>query len=446
VSRETRLLIATISVSAVVLLLLSQFRFPARQPVVVASPPPLERLAARATYDELAAIVAGVQAKVAPALVVLRLAPQSDARPRQLTDVVRSVPSELAVRHVPALRLDATTAVAALDPQARIVGIVGPDGTTPPAEALALDPVRRIGLVRVPAAGGQRPQEVAAGNLRTPTYVVAVEGTRAGLTFRPVFVGSSDRFVDPRWPHPLLAVSSAALVAPGALMFSLEGQFLGCAVVEAGTLAIAEARDVTQTAQELANGSPRHLVETGLSVQPLTSALARALGARHGVVVAEVTPDGPASAVLQAGDVITAIDDVPVEAADDFLVRLAQHRPGDTVSLLLVRHGEPLPVALALGGPAAPEARTPGDLELQARRSLGSAVLRVAPGSAAEAAGLQAGDLIVRAGELAAPTPAQVDKLRAATPPSAFVILAIERDGRGRVVALPGSAAADAAR
>jgi hypothetical protein len=52
-TRETRLLVVTLAVSATLLLVLAQFRFPAEERVQPVGPvtPPLERLAARATFD-----------------------------------------------------------------------------------------------------------------------------------------------------------------------------------------------------------------------------------------------------------------------------------------------------------------------------------------------------------------------------------------------------------
>ena len=70
--RETRLLLVTIAVSVATLLLLARFRFPADevQPTDPAPAPP-ERLAARATYDELAGIMADLERRIAPSLEVL---------------------------------------------------------------------------------------------------------------------------------------------------------------------------------------------------------------------------------------------------------------------------------------------------------------------------------------------------------------------------------------
>ena len=80
--RETRLLLLTLGVSVVMLLVLARFRFPEERgvPTLPERPPaaPLERLAARATYDELASIVGELERRIAPALVVLQLNPRGE--------------------------------------------------------------------------------------------------------------------------------------------------------------------------------------------------------------------------------------------------------------------------------------------------------------------------------------------------------------------------------
>src|SRR5688572_23359232 len=73
--RETRLLLVTIAVSVGVLLLLARFRFP-DEPVgqaVSSAPAPLERLAARAAYEELALIMADLDRRIARRVVILRM-------------------------------------------------------------------------------------------------------------------------------------------------------------------------------------------------------------------------------------------------------------------------------------------------------------------------------------------------------------------------------------
>ena len=64
--RETRLLLATIAVSVGMLLLLARFRFPeeAGRQTVEPAAAPLERLAARATFDELAGTMADLERRI----------------------------------------------------------------------------------------------------------------------------------------------------------------------------------------------------------------------------------------------------------------------------------------------------------------------------------------------------------------------------------------------
>jgi hypothetical protein len=292
VSYETRLLIVTIVVSALVLLLLARLRFPEAPPVVTATQP-LDRLAARATYDDLATSIARLEEAIAPNLVTLRASGATDPAPRQLTDVLLRAPGDLPeVQHFPALRIGPGTGVAALPPGTAVSGVVGRADPLGVSGVIGADPVRRLALVRLPEAPARPVRQLALADLRTPIYVVAVEGTRAGVTLRPVFLGRAERFTSPRFSRPLLPLGGA-LVTGGALMFTLQGEFLGCVIDEDGTLAIVGATDVLDTVERLLV-SPPMPVDPGISVQPLTAGLAAATGVPHGVVVAAVFEDGPA--------------------------------------------------------------------------------------------------------------------------------------------------------
>jgi len=75
----------------------------------------------------------------------------------------------------------------------------------------------------------------------------------------------------------------------------------------------------------------------GMSVEPLTPALANQLGtkAKGGVVIDEVTPDGPAAgAGLREGDVIKQVNHKPVSSAAD--VQQAVRESGSRPALMLV--------------------------------------------------------------------------------------------------------------
>ena len=46
-----------------------------------------------------------------------------------------------------------------------------------------------------------------------------------------------------------------------------------------------------------------------------------------------------AKAGLQAGDVVVRFDDKPIDTVEDLFGELRQHRPGDRVTLTIVRDG-----------------------------------------------------------------------------------------------------------
>jgi S1-C subfamily serine protease len=70
-------------------------------------------------------------------------------------------------------------------------------------------------------------------------------------------------------------------------------------------------------------------------------------------------------------------------------------------------------------------------------------VVVVPPGSALAEGGVRAGDLVVRAVELDAPTPGALADRLAATAPGDFTLLIVRRDGRQLVLAVPGGPPAD---
>ena len=90
----------------------------------------------------------------------------------------------------------------------------------------------------------------------------------------------------------------------------------------------------------------------GVQIQDLTPDLAEALGTTHqqGAVVSQVVPGTPAEAAgLQAGDVVVEMNDAPVTGSSDLRNMVGLLRVGDAVRLTVVRDGESIQVALAVG-------------------------------------------------------------------------------------------------
>ncbi|MBD0329215.1 MAG: trypsin-like peptidase domain-containing protein [Thermoleophilia bacterium] len=111
----------------------------------------------------------------------------------------------------------------------------------------------------------------------------------------------------------------------------------------------------------------------GVSIVAVPESAAKELGVPAGVAVSEVRPEGPAEAAkLRAGsgsrtvngvsyptggDVITAVDGEPVRTTQDLQTAIDAHRPGDTVTLTVVRGGDTREVEVELG--ERPEQVTP---------------------------------------------------------------------------------------
>lgn len=435
-----RLLIVTIAIAGGVLLLLARLRFPEPPASLDTSTQPLERLASRASFEELAARVARLETAVAPNLIVLSLTADVDSPPVGLSDVSLETGIQRHARHVPALRIDATTAGACLSRNARISGIVGQSAGMDTAGITGTDPIRPVARVRVPEGQPTALRQLALSGLQTPTYVVAVEGTRAGVTLRPVFLGRSDRFNSPRWTRPLLPLGGAP-VTSGALMFTLEGEFLGCAVLDEGTAAIASGFDVLEAIRR-AGSNAGTLTEPGITVQPLTPAIAAAAGSREGVVVSEVFEGGPASGVLEPGDVLTETDGRPVGEPKSLLLDLGARLAAGPVRVSFIRAHQVRQGELRIPAPAATAPDSSGD-RFQLVRGAGARIAALSEGSPLAHAGLIPDDTILRIGDVHAPTPAQVGSALRDVPPGRSLMLVVRRGPRQHVTAIPGRGPSD---
>jgi serine protease Do len=136
-----------------------------------------------------------------------------------------------------------------------------------------------------------------------------------------------------------------------------------------------------------------------------------------GAVVTQVDPNTPGGkAGLKTGDVIAALNGQPVTDAGELQMQVGQKRPGDTIKLEVERDGKSIsvPVTLEAMGAAAGDKSERGehgkgrwglsfgDLNPAARDQMqipsevhGAVVEDVQPGSPADNAGLQRGDVIM---------------------------------------------------
>jgi serine protease Do len=159
----------------------------------------------------------------------------------------------------------------------------------------------------------------------------------------------------------------------------------------------------------------------GVQIQDVTEALARSyhLKDAKGAIIADVTEGSPADkAGLRPDDVVIAVDGREVRDRSDLSSYVASRPPDSTVHLKILRNGTEKEVAVTLGtfpeegltradGRPDTEGRSHQGMSLQnlssdlaaelqlPRGFKGVIVMQVEPGSNAEDAGLQRGDVIV---------------------------------------------------
>ena len=202
----------------------------------------------------------------------------------------------------------------------------------------------------------------------------------------------------------------------------------------------------------------------GVTIQPVTADIAKAfkLGKSEGALVADVSPNSPAErAGLKAGDVITKVDGQTVADSRALQLMIGQMKPGRTVRLSVNRDGTERDVTATLGeqpsendnsgsragGTSADrvldgvsvETLTP-ELAREfglSRTMKGVLVRRVDPDSAAAAAGLERGDVILEVNRHPVETVEQLNRYINESN-SDSTLLFVNRDGRTRYVVISG--------
>jgi len=193
----------------------------------------------------------------------------------------------------------------------------------------------------------------------------------------------------------------------------------------------------------------------GIGISDVTPENAKFFGdsAAMGGVVTQVEPDSPgAKAGLQIGDVITEIDGRKVSDAGELQVMVGQKQPGSKIELTVLRDGKTMTVPVTLeelGSRSADGSTTSGDGQgkmrwglglgnltpemrdqLQAPRDLHGVVIeQVQPGSSADNAGLQQGDVILEVNRHKVQSPSDVQHELQSVPKGQDALLLVWSNG-----------------
>jgi serine protease Do len=314
---------------------------------------------------------------------------------------------------------------------AEMLTVVLNDGTRKEAKVIGADPQTDLALVKIdaqnlPAATLGDSDEVkigqwviAVGNpfelLHTTTAgIISAKGrSSVGISAYEDFI-QTDAAINPGNSGGALADLDGRVIGINSAISTPTGGSVGLGFA----IPINMAKNVMQQLQEHGKVVRGYL---GVVLQPLTPELKTALGLESdmGVLIGDVVEGSPAEqAGVQRGDVVTEIDGEPVTEVGRLRNLVAGMMPGTKVQLGIERSGRKQTLQVTLGelpqtsqASAAPNeqggAPNPERLglavedltpelaqQLGVQAGQGAVIARVQPGSAAEEAGLQRGDVI----------------------------------------------------
>ena len=410
VARETRLLISVALLAVVALWALARLRFPERSPAQQVVPPILAPLVARQGFTGLESQLSDSTSRISPSLSAIAVA-AADGSSRRYAAAVR-LHDEVAVLLAPegTIPIDGMSGVVARDVTGLAVLRLSPG----PAAPVALSWFRR--------------------DLAVSRYLLQTSASEAGVSLAPALVGGLVPEDAPLWAGQVWRTSVASGLTPGAVVFTLDGEWIGVAVLHGGRPVIVPADVVARLAEAHLSRAPAGAMTVGIEVQAMDASLRDLLAFPHGVVVTWVDPDGPARETLRVGDVVHGADGRPVPTLDHWRRHLADLGPR-TTNLTVWRDNTSTAVAVTpvpIPPRAAEPARAVGNrllgVSLRAVPGAGTEVVTLPPDSPLATAGLREGDLVTRLGSAEAPTPGQVRAALAATSERGM-LAAVTRDG-----------------
>lgn len=243
------------------------------------------------------------------------------------------------------------------------VQVVLTSGERLPATVQAVDPLTDLAVVRVERT--DLPPAVFAEELPQVGELAVAMGSPLGFenSVTAGIVSARHRSIPSGGQTPALVdlIQTDAAISPGnsgGALVNKEAKVMGINVAyipptsQAVSIGFAIPSPTVRSVvtQLLETGSVSHAY-LGVEARELTAQMAQQLGlsASEGVVVFSVDSGSAAEqAGLQPGDVITAVNGMPLQSVEDLFAALRELEPGEEVKLSVDRHGEQLELTATL--------------------------------------------------------------------------------------------------
>jgi Do/DeqQ family serine protease len=245
-----------------------------------------------------------------------------------------------------------------------------------PAHVLLADPRRDLAILKIDVPPGERLPTLAiddTGDTQVGDLVLAIgDPFGIGQTVTNGIVSALNRTTDPTGEAGSAYIQTDAAINPGnsgGALVDLDGDLVGInsfILSRSGTssgVGFAIPAAVVRRVVETAVGGGHAVVRPwfGARMQSVTPEIARSLGLPlpQGALVADLWPNGPAArAGLRQGDVVVQADGKTVVDAAALSYVIANHRPGETIPLVVRRSdGHDQPAQLHAEAPPATPAR-----------------------------------------------------------------------------------------
>ncbi|MEO8098460.1 MAG: Do family serine endopeptidase [Acidobacteriota bacterium] len=319
------------------------------------------------------------------------------------------------------------------------------DGREFTAKVIGKDSKSDVAVVKIDASGLPH---VAIGNSDSVEVgdIVLAMGTPFGVgqTVTMGIVGATHRNTGGEIEEYEDFIQTDAAINPGnsgGALVNLKGELIGINTAimsrSGGNQGVGFAipvKTVNNVMQQIVKTGKVSRGYMGVTIQSINPEIARQFGMKsdvHGALIGDVNAGSPADkAGLKSGDIVIGLDGNRVADQPDLRLKIASLNPNSTAHLKVFRDGSEKEFAVVLGAQPSEDASaaTPGSqssdgprlgisVETSQQRlgrngqSNGLTITNVAAGSAAEAAGLRSGDVILEVNRKVVTDPAEFTKM-----------------------------------